>query len=216
MIDGCPICLDNLIIFIKLQCGHDFHLNCINKILNNLCPICRAVFKIEDSTKITTNRLDFSIDFIIKNSNNDWSELILNKYNDDLINYFELTSIYPIEIIVNNKNLPWNWHIITERLKIKFIIENKYFDFNWYSITKDINNKFIIENKYLPFNWYLISNKLPIAFIIENKNFDWNWHLITERLPIKFIKQNIYLKWDKKKIKKMGIIFPKFIYYIFN
>ena len=41
----CPICLDEYSKnTIKLNCGHSFHLNCINywKKFNNVCPLCRV------------------------------------------------------------------------------------------------------------------------------------------------------------------------------
>lgn len=41
----CPICLDekNKNKIIKLDCGHQFHFDCIIKIKNNACPLCRQI-----------------------------------------------------------------------------------------------------------------------------------------------------------------------------
>ena len=38
----CSICLEySGCQKIKLECGHEFHLECISKITNNSCPLCR-------------------------------------------------------------------------------------------------------------------------------------------------------------------------------
>ena len=40
----CSICLeDNNDTKIKLNCGHEFHFDCIIKVENNSCPLCRDV-----------------------------------------------------------------------------------------------------------------------------------------------------------------------------
>ena len=43
--DRCPICHDRLGRFIKLPpCGHRAHAQCISKLHEKKCPVCRAVF----------------------------------------------------------------------------------------------------------------------------------------------------------------------------
>lgn len=44
MTDHCSICLDNLNTesTINLKCNHLFHRNCLKKITNNKCPLCRS------------------------------------------------------------------------------------------------------------------------------------------------------------------------------
>lgn len=38
----CSICLDKLGLNYKtLNCGHKFHTNCLLRLLNNKCPLCR-------------------------------------------------------------------------------------------------------------------------------------------------------------------------------
>lgn len=40
----CRICLENIEnddFYLQLTCGHSFHYDCINKMQNNLCPLCR-------------------------------------------------------------------------------------------------------------------------------------------------------------------------------
>lgn len=40
----CRICLENIVeneLYLQLTCNHTFHYECINKMQNNLCPLCR-------------------------------------------------------------------------------------------------------------------------------------------------------------------------------
>lgn len=39
--DDCPICMEKLEKCVKTQCSHYFHYDCIEKINDNLCPLCR-------------------------------------------------------------------------------------------------------------------------------------------------------------------------------
>jgi len=40
---NCVICISDLNNnpIVKLKCNHEFHYDCISKIKNNLCPLCR-------------------------------------------------------------------------------------------------------------------------------------------------------------------------------
>ena len=44
MTDDCSICLENMTDkqSVKLSCNHVFHLDCIQNIINNRCPLCRT------------------------------------------------------------------------------------------------------------------------------------------------------------------------------
>jgi len=42
IIDICSICLEQQDSSLKTPCGHYFHQNCISRILNPVCPICKT------------------------------------------------------------------------------------------------------------------------------------------------------------------------------
>ncbi|VVU95602.1 hypothetical protein CPAV1605_1354 [seawater metagenome] len=51
---NCAICLDSLNkkhTIVKLNCDHIYHLECITKVENNLCPLCRKTIVKEDVCK---------------------------------------------------------------------------------------------------------------------------------------------------------------------
>ena len=41
-INNCSICLDELKVFIKTECNHEFHKECLQNIKKPVCPLCRA------------------------------------------------------------------------------------------------------------------------------------------------------------------------------
>ena len=50
-INKCPICLEDLDDYIKIKCGHKYHIYCLyNCSIHNIdkCPLCRKEFLIED------------------------------------------------------------------------------------------------------------------------------------------------------------------------
>ena len=47
--EECPVCYEVLDDSkIKLKCGHIFHLNCLLKLENYTCPMCREIFHLSD------------------------------------------------------------------------------------------------------------------------------------------------------------------------
>ena len=38
----CPICLESDGLFVKTECGHHIHKDCMNNYLSNKCPMCRS------------------------------------------------------------------------------------------------------------------------------------------------------------------------------
>ena len=55
--DECAICYENMDHngIIKLNCGHMFHKQCVIKINNNNCPLCRTPFDIKNLLNINKN-----------------------------------------------------------------------------------------------------------------------------------------------------------------
>ena len=44
--DICPICIDETrkeAVWVKTDCGHSYHHECLGKVLDRKCPMCRKV-----------------------------------------------------------------------------------------------------------------------------------------------------------------------------
>lgn len=68
--DECAICLESLNNeIVKLDCNHQFHLNCIKNIDNNKCPLCRKFITTEDICNGCVRHNYFYAGSIKKNGN---------------------------------------------------------------------------------------------------------------------------------------------------
>ena len=168
--DECAICLEDLYNNIKLDCGHEFHLNCITKIHNNLCPLCRSSFilKLEN----------LPIYFTLSISNKDKFNDFIIKHKNLEMNWYIISDIFPIEFILNNIEKDWNWYLITQKIPIKIILKNPKFNWNWNYLSHNVPEKIIKENIYLPWNVNILRKcrnlNLP-RFIYFLCNFKFNF-----------------------------------------
>ena len=57
IVDDCAICIDELKkgLICTLNCKHIFHCCCLNRLEQNICPICRTPFPTHDVNKVIDN-----------------------------------------------------------------------------------------------------------------------------------------------------------------
>ena len=67
----CAICLENILSdkIIQLDCNHQFHFDCLKKITNNKCPLCRDEIIKEEICNGCVSQNFFYVGFVKKNGN---------------------------------------------------------------------------------------------------------------------------------------------------
>ena len=66
----CSICLEKIESnqkIIKLKCNHTFHIKCLSKIHNHLCPLCRQKINLNNNINICYGDHKYGYCPIIKN-----------------------------------------------------------------------------------------------------------------------------------------------------
>lgn len=98
-------------------------------------------------------------EFIRKNINNGWSwpAIMLNK-------------CITFDMIVNNPDLPWIYNYIAlKKPPIEYIINNLHIPFDWNGLTKRQPTSVIINNPQLPWNYITLLDRddVPIEYVIS-------------------------------------------------
>ncbi len=69
--NNCSICLEELNEYISLKCNHKFHSECVNKLLEKNCPLCRI--KIDDDDDDGNNDMRNNIINVLRIMTNPYS-----------------------------------------------------------------------------------------------------------------------------------------------
>lgn len=121
-------------------------------------------------------------------------------------NMKRLSEIIPINDILANKHMKWDWNIVSESADtLTFDMVMKYPDIPW-------NWETLSRRFYIPWD-YLIDNGInfdlkqqsrcqPLEIVKDNLHYTWDWDMITARIDsFNIILKNPHLPWNYRCIK---------------
>lgn len=120
----------------------------------------------------------------------------------------------PISDILDNKDLPWKYNVISKRNDLsiqdirllkdkweqhKYVFQDEFVN-PWYNLTIETNITDILANPALPWLYYEISkNKtLTLDIINNNPHIQWNYRDLSQApfITVSFVKQYLDQDWD--------------------
>lgn len=96
----------------------------------------------------------------------DWKALTISKF-------------IPVEFLIDNYTLPWDWYEATSFLPFSFIQDHPDFAWNWNYLSSYVCIDQIIENPHLKWDWKEVSMHpdLTPEIIFKFPDFNWHWNL---------------------------------------
>jgi hypothetical protein len=105
-----------------------------------------------------------------------------------------------VDLIAKFPNRDWNWKALTDStgVPIEFIMENHKLPWNWKSASQHVSFKFVQMHPKLDWDWDYLSQNVPLDNIFSNLSLPWNWKYISKHddLTCDIVLENPDKPWD--------------------